>query len=250
MPRRTSESSPELSALFDNSRRHNREGLLTRSDSRLGLRRQQFIFRQGDPAQSMYLLLEGRVMLVRDYEAEDDARAAFLATAPSLLGEPISTNESLTHGFSAKPFEPTKILVIQRKHLGKYLYEDPDITRAMNLAVNNDFNALTQRIIALSGRSVDQNIAATSLDVSQRGELVLGGTLEELAMLAGTTKATVSKFLSEWERQGILERKRLGFPNPLKYRIITETGLTVLEMVSEGHNWRDALRRQQITSKL
>jgi CRP-like cAMP-binding protein len=239
MPRRTSESSPELSALFDNSRRHNREGLLTRSDSRLGLRRQQFIFRQGDPAQSMYLLLEGRVMLVRDYEAEDDARAAFLATAPSLLGEPISTNESLTHGFSAKPFEPTKILVIQRKHLGKYLYEDPDITRAMNLAVNNDFNALTQRIIALSGRSVDQNIAATSLDVSQRGELVLGGTL-----------ATVSKFLSEWERQGILERKRLGFPNPLKYRIITETGLTVLEMVSEGHNWRDALRRQQITSKL
>lgn len=249
MPRRYPESQPELTYLYDHNRRQRREGISARSDRPSRIGKQIPIFNQDDTSHYLYLLLEGRILLTRSFEEEADARPAVLAAAPSILGEAISTSEQLPHTYSARAFDPTKILVIQRRHLGSYLNQDPDITRAINLAINNDLAALNQRVITLSGGSLEQQVASATLVVTQNGELVLGGTQEDLAMLAGGTRASINKFQVEWEKAGVLGNATiLGLPNPLKRsRFLTETGIKTLQLVAEGYPLHEALIQQKNT---
>lgn len=247
MPRRYPESAPELTQLFDNNRRNKREGVTVRQDNPPGFGRKNIIFYQGDPSHNVYLLLEGRILLTRDFEKEANAISAVLVTAPSILGEPVTTNEHLPHTFSARAFDPSKMIVIQRRHLGLYLYEDPDITRAINLATNNDLAALNQRVLTLSGGSMEQKAASASLVITQNGELVLGGTQEDLAMMAGATRASINKLLGDWEREGVIESSTiLGLPNPLRrYRHFSESGIRTAQLMSEGYSLEEALEEQK-----
>jgi CRP/FNR family transcriptional regulator, nitrogen oxide reductase regulator len=203
------------SRVFDGLTDAEREQWLTRGES-LTLKRGHLLARQGDPAKLFCLVETGSLKLLQ--LTADGAEVIVRFVSP---GDPFGGVVALgdaPYPVSAVVVQPTVVRAWTRAEvadlLGKYPQVRVNIMREMATHMTD---ALT-RVRELTTARVDQRIAQTLLRLSRQcGRAEAGGVLitqpltrQELADLAGTTLYTVSRTLTKWESQGLVEsRKRL-----------------------------------------
>lgn len=107
------------------------EGVRTESLARVaaiarevGCDARQLLFRENDAADTMFLLLEGRVTLVRDgQEPQEAGPGQLLGALPLLAGE--------SHVETAMASQPVRALQIDQQELYDAMAEDFNITRGV-----------------------------------------------------------------------------------------------------------------------
>jgi len=169
------------------------------------------VFLEGQDARGVYILCQGRAKLTST-NADGKSMILKIAESGTILG--------LHACISGKPYEvtvetlqPSQLAFIRRDHFLRFLNQHPDacLRAAEHLARDCQSAYELIRSIGLS-HSVSEKLARLLLQWSTEARVVDGTTRvklalthEEMAQLIGTSRETVTRTLSEFKKQHVLE---------------------------------------------
>jgi CRP/FNR family transcriptional regulator len=183
------------------------------------LRRGEPLWHEGDPAETLTVILRGRVKIVRHAEAGDVILEIFGEGEP--VGA-IAVYNCIPYPASAVSLEPVSVLLLPRRDYFELLDRNPDFARAIIRELTRLTLALTRKIEDMRGQRVDVRIAQLFLTLAQRmGQETEEGIVlpiqlsrQEVADLVGTTVESAIRTLSRWGREKVLISGRGRFVIP------------------------------------
>ncbi|HTT33518.1 MAG TPA: Crp/Fnr family transcriptional regulator [Methylomirabilota bacterium] len=169
------------------------------------------IFMEGQPTRGIYILCQGRVKL---QTTNSDGRTLILKIAQP--GEGLGLSSTITgkpYETTAEILQPAQLAYISRIDFLRFMAEHSDACLHFVEHLGRDCHAAYElvRSIGLS-ESVSERLARFLLEWSANGSVSngllrvkLALTHQEMAQLIGTSRETVTRTLSEFKKQGIIE---------------------------------------------
>ena len=193
--------------------------------ARLGIERSieegEYFFFQGDPADYLYVLISGRAKLMQTNPAGQQVNLRTI-NGWQMFGALGAVREGATYPASAQALENSTALAIKSEDLRGLMQTRPYLSFDLMKLMTGYIQEMQERYRELATEKVERRIARSLLRLaSQMGSKNQGGieltfTRQDLAEMSGTTLYTVSRVLSDWERQGLVEagRERVLIRNP------------------------------------
>ncbi len=169
------------------------------------------IFMEGEESRGVYLLCQGRAKLLT---TNGDGKTLILKIAKP--GEVIGLNSVLTgkpHEITVETLQPCQLAFINKSDFMRYLREHGDACLHVAQHAGRDCHSAYESIrsIGLSS-SASEKLARFLVEWSVDGKMADGAirvkltlTHEEIAQLIGSSRETVSRTLSEFKRQHLVE---------------------------------------------
>lgn len=179
-----------------------------------GYQEDEVIHRIGTPADGLYLLAQGRVKVVRP-TAEGTDVVIDVVTPGQMFGSLAALGHA-TYPDTAQALTVSCALRISAADFRAVLAEHPDVALRVLDEVATRLEHTRERVRRLSGGTVEQRVAGTLLALAdqvgeRRGDAVLLQlplTRSDLAAMTGTTTESVSRTLSRFRRDGLVETGR------------------------------------------
>lgn len=176
--------------------------------------RDTFFYHQGDPAIRFYILLTGQVKLT-EVTADGQQLLVRFVSPGEALGI-IAALENTFYPLSAQAVDDCLALAWDSQSLERLMERYPRIAINGLRLVSQRWHELEERYRELATEKVERRVAQTLLRlIRQVGRRVEGGILidlplsrQDLAEMTGTTLYTVSRILSQWEGQKLVETGR------------------------------------------
>lgn len=172
----------------------------------------QLIFYQGDPADSLYLVGDGRIKVFVASEAGEVMVVATL-TAGDTFGE-IALIDGGPRSASAESIGNSTLLSLTRSVFLDLVHENPRLTDSLLESLGGFVRRLTEHSADLVFLDLPGRLAKYLIGLVQdRGdgdepvELELELTQTELAAVVGGSRQSVNQILHSFERRGYLEIK-------------------------------------------
>ncbi|MXU66558.1 Crp/Fnr family transcriptional regulator [Oceanomicrobium pacificus] len=188
------------------------------------------IFAQAEAASRFFLLLDGHIRVVRVTPDGDQVVARYIA-AGQLFGIAPALGMDRFPA-SAEAADPCLALAWPRAKWAEFTSRYPGFAQAAGGTIGTRLMETNDRVVELATQQVEQRVAQAVLRlVNQSGRKVRGGieidfpiSRQDLADMTGTTLHTVSRLLSRWEKDGIVEsgRLRITVTNPHALVLISE----------------------------
>ena len=181
----------------------------------------EFFFFQGDPAIYFYVLISGRAKLTQTSPAGQQVNLRTISEW-QMFGALGAVREAATYPATAQALENSTALAVKSDYLRELMQTRPYLSIDLMKLMTTYIQEMQERYRELATEKVERRIARALLRLAaQMGSRIDGGieltfTRQELAEMSGTTLYTVSRVLSEWERQGLVEagRERVVIRNP------------------------------------
>jgi CRP/FNR family transcriptional regulator, cyclic AMP receptor protein len=165
---------------------------------------------EDDPATHVYILLRGWVKIL---SATRDGHEILRALRGD--GEVVGETAAETTGrrnATIRAISAVQALIVPFDRFGSFLDTHPGADRAYRRVVTQKFNDTDAMLRSRAESTGAQRLAALLLDLAQRhGREVDGAThlgmplsQEELASLAGTSRATITRAYGNWRRRGLI----------------------------------------------
>jgi len=185
-------------------------------------RRNETIFHQGDPGDSLYVIESGAVKIVLpDPEGEEGAIIATLGPG-DFFGE-LALLDGEEHSATAVALEATEAQVLRRDAFDRLVDEDPNLRRALFAGLVGELRRLTQHVGELHFLNLPGRLAlrivrmARDAEPGARGEIRLSWPFSqsELAAMIGGTRQTVNRLLADFAAEGLIriEKETLVIPD-------------------------------------
>ena len=173
-------------------------------------RRNEVIFHQGDPGDSLHVLASGAVKIVLPSSEGDEAIIATL-TPGDFFGE-LALLDGAPHSATATAVEPVETLSLARVPFQQLLDEDRGLRTALLSGLAAELRRLTGHVeelhfLDLAGRLAMRLVRlARERDPHAGGEVRLDWpfTQSDLAAMIGGTRQSVNKLLSQLVEDGLL----------------------------------------------
>jgi CRP-like cAMP-binding protein len=184
-----------------------------------------FFFIQGDPADALFVLKQGRVKLIQN--SADGQQILLRVIGPWSLFAIVALVEGGNYPISAQVVEPSLAFYWPRTVLMDLVKEIPSFALTAMRLMSERVQEYQDRIRELATERVERRVARALLRLaSQSGRKVAEGVLidmplsrQDIAEMTGTTLYTVSRILSQWEQQEIVvtgrEKVIVRFPHGL-----------------------------------
>ncbi len=181
----------------------------------------EFFFFQGDPADYLYVLLSGRSKLMQTNPAGQQVNLRTISEW-QMFGALGAVREGATYPATAQALENSTALALKSEYLHELMQTRPYLSFDLMKLMTGYIQEMQERYRELATEKVERRIARSLLRLAaQMGTRTEGGieltfTRQDLAEMSGTTLYTVSRILSDWERQGLVEagRERVLIRNP------------------------------------
>lgn len=171
-------------------------------------------FAQGDAATAFFLLVEGRIRIGQITSEGQQVALRYIAPGEVFGAVPL---------FSGGPWPATALAVVDstaarwsREATDRLTTDYPVILANALAIVGERVRQIEDRYRELATERVEQRVAHALLKLAQIPEQSAAGAAidfpisrQDIAELTGTTLHTVSRILSAWEQQGILESRRM-----------------------------------------
>ena len=170
------------------------------------------LFGQGEPAEALHLVAAGRFKLTQLTSAGDELIVRVAGPGDAFAA--IAVLDGRAYPFSAVALEPSRVVSWPRRRLPGLLRQWPRLESNVMRLVGEHAREALDRFREVATEPVPQRIArallrlARSQGAAPEGLRVERITHREIAEMAATTLYTVSRTLSEWEAQGIVEARR------------------------------------------
>jgi CRP/FNR family transcriptional regulator, cyclic AMP receptor protein len=192
--------------------------LLTRDDQKalaaLGIRRDYAagatLVLEDDPNTHVFILLGGWVKV---FSATKDGQQIVLALRGDgdLVGETAGETTGRRNA-TIQAIDGVSALIVRYDKFGMFLEANPGANRAYRRVVTrrwNDSDTMLRRRAVTTGA---QRLAALLLDLAERYGREIDGAIhlvmplsqEELASLAGTSRATITRAYTNWRKRGLI----------------------------------------------
>ena len=176
------------------------------------LGKDEYVFRQGDVPQNMYLLLEGSVMIAKDY-LSGKRNVLFLVYAKDVLGEMFLFSDEKQYWYDAITNEKCRLLEIPWKFFYGFCHNACGkhqliVKNMLEIQSGKNF-MMTKKLYLLSGKTLRERISMWILDQAGAGDRVLlDMNREELADYLGTTRPSLSRELMNMQEDGLIDVSR------------------------------------------
>lgn len=193
--------------------------------ARLGIERSieegEFFFFQGDAAHYLYVLISGRAKLMQSNPAGQQVNLRTI-NEWQMFGALGAVRDGATYPASAQALENSTALAIKSENLRELMQTRPYLSFDLMKLMTSYIQEMQERYRELATEKVERRIArsllrlASQMGTKNEGGIELTFTRQDLAEMSGTTLYTVSRILSDWERQGLVEagRERVLIRNP------------------------------------
>lgn len=173
------------------------------------IKKKQIIYYEGDTVSGIYLVLSGKVKTIK---LSEDGRELltgmygpeeYFGIPSLLLNEPYSE--------TAEALEDTTVCQLPKEMLEELLNRSPDVARQFIQILSNDLLDKEEQLLQLAYHSVRKRMAEVLMRLckleKQDGEISLRISRDNLAAMAGMATETVSRILSDFKDEGLIERK-------------------------------------------
>jgi CRP-like cAMP-binding protein len=176
--------------------------------------RDAFFYHQGDPASAFYILVEGQVKLTEVTSEGQQILVRFVGPGEAM--GIIAALSKAVYPLSAQAVDDCLALTWDGDILEQLMERYPRMAIDGLRLVSQRWHELEERFRELATERVERRLAQTLLRlVRQAGRKVEAGILidlplsrQDLAEMTGTTLYTVSRILSQWEQQNLVELGR------------------------------------------
>jgi CRP-like cAMP-binding protein len=187
-------------------------------------------FREGEPAERFFLLLDGAVRVVRTTPHGEQVIALHIPP-----GQLFGIAPALGHErYPATAVAAVESLALSwpRSAWGGLIARHPGFASETWRTVGARMGEMQDRVIELATQAVESRVAAALLRmVNQSGrrteegiEITFPVTRQNIAELAGTTLHSVSRLLAAWEREGIVRSTRRHVTVTAPHRLVLLSG--------------------------
>jgi CRP-like cAMP-binding protein/CheY-like chemotaxis protein len=173
------------------------------------IKKKQIIYYEGDMVSGIYLVLSGKV---KTSKLSEDGRELLTGMygADEYFGIPaLLLNEPYTE--TAEALEETTLCQLPKEMLEELLNRYPDVARQFIHILSNNLLEKEEQLLQLAYHSVRKRMAEVLIRLcrleKQEGSAVLRISRDNLAAMAGMATETVSRILSDFKDEGIIERK-------------------------------------------
>lgn len=177
--------------------------------------RGELILHQGDPGDSLYIVVSGRVRIYT-LDAEGHELSVWLCDEGDFFGEMALMCDEPRSAY-AEAMAPTEVLVLSRGAFRNYLLSHPQAAIHAVETLSRRLRRTTESAGDLASRSVVQRMARVLVELSERYGVPQGNGVrieldlsqEAMATLAGTTRESANRALGALRDQGIVELDRV-----------------------------------------
>ena len=166
----------------------------------------EYVFWEADQPERFYLLVSGRVKVVKHGSQGRETVVAFFGPG-EIFGE-VAVLEDKPYPASAVAAEDAAALVISREIFRDFIERHPAVAMAMVGILSARLREAQSRLHDLSGERVEQRLARTLERLSSKLGRELPFTRQDLADMSGTTLETTVRFLSRLKDGKIISSKR------------------------------------------
>jgi CRP/FNR family cyclic AMP-dependent transcriptional regulator len=182
------------------------------------------VFHEGDNSDACYIVKEGSFRVTREHS---DGRAITLATlGPGEIFGELAMLDGDKRSASAEALSDGELLALPAGDVRSLLARHPEIALKLVAGLVRRLRAANVRLSRQSFQTVPSRVAGILSQLSREaedgdgGEVTLRMNQTDLAQLAGTSRESVSRFLAELERAGVVRsgRGRVTVLDPPKLR--------------------------------
>ena len=174
-----------------------------------------FFFFQGDTAEYLYILTSGQVKLMQSNPSGQQVNLRTIYPW-QMFGALGAVRAEAIYPASAQALENSTALAISSEFLHSILETHPDLSFGLMNLMTSYIQEMQARYRELATEKVEQRVAnalirlAGQSGVKSRKEagIELSFSRQDVAEMTGTTLYTISRLLSEWERQGLIKTGR------------------------------------------
>ncbi|MGH9844619.1 MAG: Crp/Fnr family transcriptional regulator, partial [Blastocatellia bacterium] len=169
------------------------------------------IYALEESAASLYVVLKGRVKIVRP-SPEGQQKIVSIRYRGELFGEPALSGSEPRRSEEAVALDTTRIAVIRLSDFWNAVRRDPSLMQsAMQLLAGRlaeSHRHIESLVFDNNHRRLARALLALSNDAARAGEASIRLTHEELAELIGSTREVVTGMMIEFRQRGLIEYKR------------------------------------------
>ena len=176
--------------------------------------RGEILFHEDDPADALHVIQKGRVAIRTRTPVGDDALIAILGRGEA-VGE-LALVSSGRRSATAYALEATETLCVIRDEFNRLRSRHGGVDRMLIGILTRELTRMNRLLTEAYYVSAEKRIRRRLLDLIEvygesNGETVVPLTQEQLASLAGTSRATVNAVLAAERERGAVELRR-GVP--------------------------------------
>ena len=169
------------------------------------------VYAPGDPDGQLYFLLEGTVRLYKIYGGHKEATVALLKDR-GVFGE-LGLDAGTPHSAFAETLTGARVAVVRKPVLVDAVKRNPGFAMKLFFSFSERLKQSDEAIESLLSREVASRLATLLLHLGDRlGHTTASGTVlkvrlthQELANMIVSTREAVSKVMSEFQREGLIE---------------------------------------------
>jgi len=172
------------------------------------------VFHEGDHSDACYIVRSGTFRVTREHP---DGRAITLATLGEgdIVGELAMLDGEVRSASVETLGGEGELLALPASDVRSLLERHPEITVKMVAALTRRLRAANERISRQSFQTVPSRVAGVLSQLvddegndGNQGEVTIRMNQADLAQLAGTSRESVSRFLADLERSGVVRAGR------------------------------------------
>ena len=197
---------PILSVLSDEDRR-----ALLSTARRRRFARNEVVFHEGDPGETLHLLSKGHVAIRVTTPLGDVATVRVLRPG-DFFGE-LAVVSPAPRNATAVAIDPTETLVVHRDEFQQLLDQQPSVQALLVEALVTEVRRLAVQLLDALYVPVERRVWRRLLELEAvfgdgSATTVISLTQEDLAQVVGTTRPTMNRLLRDGEAAGILHVSR------------------------------------------
>jgi CRP-like cAMP-binding protein len=175
----------------------------------------EYLFFEGEPAEWLVLVTEGRVKMIKHSES---GRETILATfGPGQIVGEVGVLIGEAYPATAQALEPAVTLSLRRDEYAELVRQHPDLAWALVGELGRRLQRAHETIRSLAVEKVERRVARVLLRMANTaGERLDSGppgavritvplTRQDIADMAGTVIETAIRAMSKFQKQGLLE---------------------------------------------
>jgi len=178
------------------------------------LNKGETLFHEGDNALTHYMVGSGRLRL--DQTTPDGRNIVLRFMGPGDLVGSVAVMRGVPYPATPLAMEETRVFTWSAARMMELILAHPALAMKMVTMIGGRIEELQERLQQVATQQVERRIAATLLKIARQSgrkteagvEIPFPLSRQDLAEMTGTTLHTVSRTLSAWIEEGIIEGRR------------------------------------------
>ena len=174
----------------------------------------EVVFREGDESNTCYVVRCGHARAVREHA---DGRQIALATfGPGDIFGELAMFDDEKRSATVETIDELEVLAILGPDMRRLMLRRPQLAVALAASLSRRLRTTNERLASQSFQTVQSRVASVIAQLVDRAraegapdrDVPITATQADLAMLAGSSRESASRFLATLERAGVISQGR------------------------------------------